>query len=168
MTLLKPLKNFFNILLTETRLSLKRVGPERDLQYHRAKSLMITLLQTGHFSRRHSREGTPCVDMILRGSVSIPEGRSTRVPVMKLQYLLIQGLLLVLFVPVTGLLFSLLYPILLFVGSSDHSHSPPLFAGNPPRYVFDPSALEGSNERAKARARVEQGGRVEKRQRSRL
>ena len=78
------------------------------LKYHLANSLMSTLLGAGQFFPRHSEAGTPCIDIKLRGPgqhfwerrglqpLSKPVGR-----VGHPHYSLIQGLLLVLFVPVT-------------------------------------------------------------------
>jgi hypothetical protein len=68
----KPLKSFFNIFLTETRLGSDTSLVERDLQYYRAKFLKITLFGAGHFSRRYFEAETLFVDMKLSGSFSIP------------------------------------------------------------------------------------------------
>ena len=56
------------MFLTDLRLGLDASRLERDLQYHRAKSLTSTLLGTGQFFCRHSEAGTPLLDMKLRGS----------------------------------------------------------------------------------------------------
>jgi hypothetical protein len=53
--------------LTSRRHRYKASRPERDLQYHRAKSLTSTLLGAGQFFYRHSEAGTPLLDMKLRG-----------------------------------------------------------------------------------------------------
>jgi hypothetical protein len=80
MILSKPLKNIFTVFLTEVSLGLSPSRPRRDLQYYRAKSLTITLLGTGQFSRRHSAAEIPLRDIkpyltlsaVVKGRAGIP------------------------------------------------------------------------------------------------
>ena len=58
----KPPKNFFNMFLTVGRLW---ILPERDEQYHRAKSLTNTLEGTGHPGYKHSAAEPILLDMNL-------------------------------------------------------------------------------------------------------
>jgi len=68
-------EEFFSMFLTDSRLGFGASRPERDLQYHRAKSLTSTLLGTGQFFCKHSEAGTPLLDMKLRGSGQRSGGR---------------------------------------------------------------------------------------------
>jgi hypothetical protein len=67
----KLLKSSFNILLTEARLGSYPSRPERDLQYHRSNSLIITLLGAGPPFRKYLETETPIVDMKLCRPISI-------------------------------------------------------------------------------------------------
>src|SRR5277367_5810570 len=48
---------------------------QQPQKYHLADSLTSTLLGVGQFFRKHSEEGTPCVDMNLRGARQILRGK---------------------------------------------------------------------------------------------
>ena len=111
------------MFLTALKLGTLASRPVRGLQYHRAKSLMRTLLGIGQFFYRHSEVEIPFVDRKLSRSDQHFLGRpgngnpsvSLVVEVEYPLYSLIQNLLLVLFVSLTRLVLLLLYAVL-FMG----------------------------------------------------
>src|SRR5947209_5518370 len=105
---------------------------------------MVTLLRTGHFSRRHSEAGMPCPDMNCAARSAFLEERG--------QQALYQAdprctalTLPTSSGPPAGSVYVSCHPRPSFAlldppprGAPVPSHSLLLFGGNPPRYVFGP------------------------------
>jgi hypothetical protein len=127
------------------KLGLGASRPERNLQYHRAKSLTSMLLGTWQFFCRHSEAETPLLDMKLRGSGqrSAEErelellkraSRRSRAPILSTNLGPSAGSVCI--YPKAHPSFAVHYPPL--HRPPVPSHSPLLFDGNPPAVRFQP------------------------------